>query len=55
MNLYFIQEHTDEMVAFMDKVAKMLQEWHPDACKVVTDKFSPTRGKFTLILLHVIM
>ncbi|KAK3083788.1 hypothetical protein FSP39_003216 [Pinctada imbricata] len=39
------EAHTDEVMAFVDKVAKMLQAKHPDACKVIAEKYSPSKEK----------
>ena len=37
--------HNDEVVAFIDKVAKLLQRRHPEVSKLITEKFVPVKGK----------
>ena len=37
--------HNDEVIAFIDKVAKLLQRRHPEVSKLITDKFVPVKGK----------
>jgi hypothetical protein len=40
-----ISFHNDEVVAFIDKVAKLLQRRHPEVSKLITEKFVPVKGK----------
>ena len=42
------QAHNDEVSAFIDKVAKMLQRRHPDVSKLITDKFVPVKGIYSV-------
>ncbi|VDI26236.1 Hypothetical predicted protein [Mytilus galloprovincialis] len=38
-------DHNDEVIAFIDKVAKLLQRRHPEVSRMITDKFVPVKEK----------
>ncbi|XP_052072287.1 uncharacterized protein LOC127710461 isoform X4 [Mytilus californianus] len=38
-------DHNDEVIAFIDKVAKLLQRRHPEVSRMITEKFVPVKEK----------
>ena len=42
------QTHEEEMRGFVDKVAKLLQQFFPETPKVIAEKYVPSKGNHAL-------